>query len=237
MKAQLRSLPSVDALLSDPRLAPGNAGLSRDALTGLTRQALSELRQGISSGGNCPPFDEIVFRLVRRARALGGGPRHVINATGVVLHTNLGRAPMSDSTIEAMSRCSRGFVDLELDLESGKRGSRQDRVEPVLCLLSGAEAGMVVNNNASAMLLGLTALAKGKEVVVSRGQAVQIGGGVRIPDILRQGGAKLVEVGTTNVTEIADYDSAITPRTAALLRVHSSNFKIIGFTGSASLSE
>jgi L-seryl-tRNA(Ser) seleniumtransferase len=161
----------------------------------------------------------------------------VVNATGVLLHTNLGRAPLSQEAIAAMERSAKGYTNLELDLDTGKRGSRQVHIESLLCQLTGAESAMVVNNNASAVLLALAALAKGKEVIVSRGQAVEIGGGFRIPDVMRQSGAKLVEVGTTNCTYLSDYEEAITPRSAALLRVHSSNFRVVGFTQAVALEE
>ena len=234
---ELRNLPSVDRLLADPRVEAAQGMLSRGVLTDIARQVLADLRHSISQGSCCPSLVDIAMMVTHRAQGLGQSIKHVINATGVVLHTNLGRAPMSDETIAAMAAASRGYVNLELDLESGTRGSRQAHIEPLLCQLTGAEAAFVVNNNASAVLLGLMALCKGKEVVVSRGQAVQIGGGVRIPDIMKQSGAKLVEVGTTNVTEVADYAEAITPKTAALLRVHSSNFKIIGFTEHTGLQQ
>ncbi|MGW8180008.1 MAG: L-seryl-tRNA(Sec) selenium transferase, partial [bacterium] len=161
----------------------------------------------------------------------------VINATGVILHTNMGRAPLSQEAIEAIEPVSRGYNNLEIDLGSGKRGSRNVHIESLLCQLTGAEAALVVNNNASAVLLALTALAKRKEVITSRGQAVEIGGGFRIPDVMRQSGAKLVEIGTTNCTYLSDYEQAITAHTAALLRVHSSNFLIVGFTQGVSLEE
>jgi L-seryl-tRNA(Ser) seleniumtransferase len=196
---------------------------------------LSELRHRIGQGEVCPSRDEIADTICRRAEGLVRSLRPVINATGVILHTNLGRAPLSQEAIAAMEAASRGYVDLEVDLATGKRGSRHVHVEAMLCQLSGAEAAIVVNNNASAVLLGLAALAKGREVIVSRGQAVQIGGGFRIPDVMRQSGARLVEVGTTNFTYLDDYEQAITPRTAALLMVHSSNFKVVGFTESVPL--
>jgi L-seryl-tRNA(Ser) seleniumtransferase len=161
--------------------------------------------------------------------------RSLINATGVVLHTKLGRAPLSEEAVAAMDQISRGYNNLEFDIESGERGSRHTHTEALLCRLTGAEAALVVNNNAAAVLLGLTTLAKRKEVIVSRGQAVEIGGGFRIPDVMRQSGAKLVEVGTTNITYLRDYEQAITPQTAALLRVHSSNFKVVGFTQSVDI--
>ncbi|MEW6034344.1 MAG: L-seryl-tRNA(Sec) selenium transferase [Chloroflexota bacterium] len=237
MKDELRNLPGVDRLLADPRLSEAATSLSRETLADLARQTLAELRQDIRAGAACPPFEQIAETVRQRAGAVGRTLRSVINATGVVLHTNLGRAPMSEATIEAMEAASRGYVNLELELDTGKRGSRQVHVESLLCRLSGAEAALVVNNNAAAVLLGLSALARGREVIVSRGQAVQIGGGFRIPDIMRRSGARLVEVGTTNFTEAADYAEAITPKTAALLRVHSSNFKIVGFTEGVGLAE
>jgi L-seryl-tRNA(Ser) seleniumtransferase len=181
---------------------------------------------------------EIVLNTVNQALALARPTlRPLINATGVVLHTNLGRAPLSEEAIAAMETASRGYNNLEFDLESGDRGSRHAHIEPLLCRLTGAEAALVVNNNAAAVLLGLSALAKKQEVIVSRGQAVEIGGGFRIPEVMRQSGARLVEVGTTNCTYIRDYEAAITPRTAALLRVHSSNFLVVGFTHLVTLQE
>ena len=204
----------------------------------LVRENLDCYRTRVSQGKEPPDPDEIVLNIVNQASALARPTlRPLINATGVVLHTNLGRAPLSEETIAAMDTISRGYNNLEFDLESGERGSRHTHIEPLLCRLTGAEAGLVVNNNASAVLLGLTALAKRKEVIVSRGQAVEIGGGFRIPEVMRQSGAKLVEVGTTNCTYIRDYEQAITPRTAALLRVHSSNFQVVGFTQMVTLEE
>lgn len=163
-------------------------------------------------------------------------PKPIINATGVVLHTNLGRAPLSIEAAQAGINLS-GYSDLEYDLQAGERGSRYRRVENLLRVLTGAESAHVTVNNASAVLLALTALTSGQEVVISRGQAVEIGGGFRVPEILDQSGARLVEVGTTNRTRPDDYDSAITDRTAAILYVHSSNFRIIGFTQEVSLTE
>jgi L-seryl-tRNA(Ser) seleniumtransferase len=161
----------------------------------------------------------------------------VINATGVIIHTNLGRAPLSAVALSAMAQVSQGYSNLELDLEEGTRGSRQAHLQPILRQLTGAEAALVVNNNASAVLLGLCALAQGKEVIVSRGEAVEIGGGFRIPDVLAQSGATLREVGTTNRTYVSDYEAAITENTAALLKVHASNFRVMGFTHSPDVGE
>ena len=159
----------------------------------------------------------------------------VINATGVIIHTNLGRAPLSAEACAAVTGVAQGYSNLEYDLDSGERGSRHSHIERLVANLVGAEAAMVVNNNASAVLLALSAVAKGKEVIVSRGQAVEIGGGFRIPDVMRQSGASLVEVGTTNRTYLARLRGAITERTAALLQVHSSNFRVVGFTESVDL--
>jgi L-seryl-tRNA(Ser) seleniumtransferase len=158
--------------------------------------------------------------------------RPVINATGVIINTNLGRAPLSSAAVEAMAAVARDYSNLEYDLESGGRGSRQAHVRALLKELAGAEDALVVNNNAAALLVVLSALAAGREVIVSRGELVEIGGGFRVPDVMRQGGAKLVEVGTTNRTRLRDYEDAITPETAALLTVHPSNFRIVGFTES-----
>ncbi len=237
-EAKFRQLPSVDKVLADERISRLCETLPREAVVGLIRRCLAEIRQAISQGASAPSFDEIVELVKVKVRDLEGiSLQPVINATGVILHTNLGRAPLSAEAIKAMEMASRGYSNLEFDLESGRRGSRQVHVEQLLCQLTGAEAALVVNNNASGVLLALSALAKRKEVIVSRGQAVEIGGGFRIPEVMRQSGAKLVEVGTTNCTYLADYEQAITPRTAALLRVHSSNFKITGFTHSVSLEE
>jgi L-seryl-tRNA(Ser) seleniumtransferase len=175
--------------------------------------------------------------VARRLRSLVAPRlRRVINATGVILHTNLGRAPLPKAAIDALAVAA-GYSNLELDLETGKRGERAALASGLLTSLFGCEAALVVNNNAAAVLLALTALAKGKEVIVSRGQLVEIGGSFRMPDVMRLSGARMVEVGTTNRTRAADYEQAVTPRTAVLLRVHTSNFRVTGFTESASLAD
>jgi L-seryl-tRNA(Ser) seleniumtransferase len=163
--------------------------------------------------------------------------RRVINASGVILHTNLGRAPLSRAAVEAVAAAAGGYSNLELDVETGRRGERSALVSGLLTSLFGCEAGLVVNNNAAAVLLALTALCKGREVVVSRGQLVEIGGSFRMPDVMRASGARMVEVGTTNRTRADDFEQAVTARTAALLRVHTSNFRVSGFTESASLAD
>jgi L-seryl-tRNA(Ser) seleniumtransferase len=236
--SEFRQLPSVDRLLSDERVKRFVTTFRRELVLSVARQRLEEERQSIVAGKASASFGEIVESIIAELEGLESPSlRPVINATGVILHTNLGRALLSRETIAAMETIARGYSNLEFDLDSGDRGSRNIHVERILCQLSGAEATFVVNNNASAVLLGLTALARRREVIVSRGQAVEIGGSFRIPDVMRQSGARLVEVGTTNCTYISDYEQAITPRTAALLRVHSSNFRVIGFTQSVALEE
>ncbi len=232
-----RALPSVDRLMAHERLG----SLREDApgiLPEIARQAL-EAARGAIAGGTPPPGEEqIVENILAQAQAvLQPSLRPVINATGVIIHTNLGRAPLSDGAIAAMTAASRGYSNLEFDLDSGERGSRYAHLESLLTRLTGAEAAMAVNNNAAALLLALSALAPGKEVIISRGQAVEIGGGFRIPDVMTQSGARLVEVGTTNRTYLRDYKSAITPGTVALMRVHASNFRIVGFTESPPLRD
>ncbi|MGB2799587.1 MAG: L-seryl-tRNA(Sec) selenium transferase [Dehalococcoidia bacterium] len=231
MDDNFRSLPSVDRLLADGRIQRLEKAYSRPFVLRVIRQHLEEVRLRIAQGEPAPAFDQMAESVCAQVHTIAEPSlRRVINATGVILHTNLGRAPLSEEATIAMEECARGYTNLEIDLDSGKRGSRQVHIESLLCQLTGAEAALVVNNNASAVLLALSALAKRKEVIVSRGQAVEIGGGFRIPDVMRQSGAKLIEVGTTNCTYLLDYEEAITPRTAVLLRVHSSNFVVIGFT-------
>jgi L-seryl-tRNA(Ser) seleniumtransferase len=196
------------------------------------RVQVAEERKGGEADGA-----ERVLRVAASLRAaVAPKLRHVINASGVILHTNLGRAPLSRAAVDALTVAA-GYSNLELDLDSGRRGERAGLVSGLLTQLFGSEAALVVNNNAAAVLLALTALCKGKEVVVSRGQQVEIGGSFRMPDVMRMSGARMVEVGTTNRTRKDDYEQAITPRTGALLRVHTSNFRVAGFTEAASLSE
>ena len=236
MNSEFRRLPSVDRLISEEGIKQLEGTYPHELLVELVRQRLERERLSIAAGNPCLSTDEIIASIRAQLRQLESPSlRPVINATGVILHTNLGRAPLSQEAAAAMDTVARGYANLELDLDSGTRGSRHTHIEQILCQLTGAEAALVVNNNASAVLLGLTALARRKEVVVSRGQAIEIGGGFRIPDVMRQSGAKLVEVGTTNCTYAADYEQAINPRTAALMRVHASNFQITGFTHSVPL--
>ena len=238
MESEFQRLPSVDRLLSEGRIKQLQESYPWVLVVDLIRQCLERERLSIASGNLCPSIDEIAESVCAQAWSLSHPSlRPVINATGVILHTNLGRAPLSQEAIVAMDAAAKGYCNLEFDLDSGTRGSRHSHIEQILCQLTGAEAALVVNNNASAVLLVLTVLARKKEVIVSRGQAVEIGGGFRIPEVMRQSGAKLVEVGTTNCTYVADYEQAINPRTAALMRVHSSNFRLLGFTYSVTLEE
>ena len=238
MTSPYRSLPSVDRVLSDERVHALTAEFSVDAVADLAREQLDEVRRAIAAGSTCPPFDEIVAALVSRAAAvLSPSLRPVINATGVIIHTNLGRVPLSDESMAAMEAVARGYSNLEFDLEAGERGSRFVHLESLLRRVTGAEAAIAVNNNASALLLVLSALAREREAIVSRGQLIEIGGGFRIPDVMRQSGARLVEVGTTNRTYLRDYEAAVTEETAALMRVHASNFRIVGFAHSAPLAD
>jgi L-seryl-tRNA(Ser) seleniumtransferase len=231
-------LPGVDKVLSDKRMAQVSREYPHDLIVEIIRQCLARERRAIAAGKKSASLNQIIASVISQLQALEKPSlRPVINASGVIIHTNLGRAPLSQEAIAAMDTVSRDFSNLEFNLDSGSRGSRNVHVESMLCRLSGAEAALVVNNNASGVLLGLTALARRKEVIVSRGQAVEIGGGFRIPDVMRQSGAKLVEVGTTNCTYAADFEQAITERTAALMRVHSSNFRLVGFTSEVTLEE
>ncbi|MCH8799928.1 MAG: L-seryl-tRNA(Sec) selenium transferase [Chloroflexi bacterium] len=235
---QFRNLPSVDSVLANQDVAAAAQSYDRDWVVDLVREALESARERIRQGGDPPDVDQVATTVRRRIDdTMRAEPRQVINATGVVIHTNLGRAPLSRAAIEASNQAAQGYSNLELDLATGRRGSRQAQVQSLLRQLTGAEAALAVNNNASAMLLGLTALASGKEVVVSRSEAVEIGGGFRVPDVLRQSGATLVDVGTTNRTYVRDYDEAVTESTAAFLKVHTSNFRVEGFTASVDISD
>ncbi|RME82342.1 MAG: L-seryl-tRNA(Sec) selenium transferase [Caldilineae bacterium] len=238
MENPYRQLPSLDRLLGHPRLEPVIARFGRVSVRDGGRQLLDEVRQEIAQGAAPPREEELAERLAARLEAdLAPTLTPVINATGVIIHTNLGRAPLSQAAREAMQEVAQGYSNLEYDLKAGRRGSRYTHAERLLCALTGAEAALVVNNNAAAVTLVLRHVAAGREVIISRGELVEIGGGFRIPDILRQSGATLVEVGTTNRTRVGDYRTAITENTGALLKVHRSNFKLIGFTESVDVAQ
>ena len=230
-----RDLPSVDRLLADPRVAALAAERGHAPVAGIAREVLEGYRAAIAASADLPA-PTVVDAVLARAETLRPSLRRVVNATGVIIHTNLGRAPLSRAAIEAIERVSAGYSNLEFDLDAGERGTRFSHLDQVLCRITGAEAGVAVNNNAAALLLALAALCRDREVIISRGQLVEIGGGFRIPDVLRQSGATLVEVGTTNRTYVRDYAEAITERTAAILRVHSSNFRVVGFTEQPALA-
>jgi L-seryl-tRNA(Ser) seleniumtransferase len=238
--ASLRRLPGIDHLLQLAAVKVWMDEHGRDLALAALREAQEATRAALLAGESCD--DNLQAEVLARAegalqRATLPTLRPVINATGVVLHTNLGRAPLSDATLAAMRAAGEGYSNLEFDLAAGQRGSRYVHAEALLCRLTGAEAALVVNNNAGAVLLTLSALAAGREVVISRGQLVEIGGGFRVPDVMAQSGARLVEVGATNRTYACDYETAIGAETAALMRVHASNFRISGFTAQPTLDE
>ncbi len=235
--SDLRSLPSVDKLLSNAASLIEHYG--RSLTTDAIRSTLDQARLAIRAGEPAPDQDQVLERAASRLREWTlSRPRSVINATGVIIHTNLGRAPLSQSALDAMMAAAAGYSDLEYDLDRGERGARMAAVEEVLKRVTGAEDAFVVNNNASAVLLALSALASGQAVLISRGQLVEIGGGFRVPDVMAQSGARMIEVGTTNRTHRHDYEMALVTRdVAAIVRAHSSNFRTIGFTSEVPVAE
>lgn len=238
VQEELRKLPSVDRLLQEGTVEALIATWGHSPAVAAARETLDRARQAVHNGAACPPTAALARQVEERLAAqLRPTLRPVINATGVLLHTNLGRAPLSAQARTAMDAVALGYSNLEYDLDAGQRGSRYVHAEEILCRLTGAEAALVVNNNAAAVVLMLMALTCGREVILSRGQLVEIGGGFRIPDVMRQSGATLVEVGTTNRTYVQDYEAAITAATAALIRVHRSNFRLMGFVHEPSLVE
>jgi len=236
----MKDIPKVDRILCWPEISDLLAKHSRPEVLVAVRRVLDQLRADFRSNGAAATLEpgrisaRVSFELASRSKP---SLQAVVNGTGVVVHTNLGRSPLADEAEKAIHTVSAGYSNLEFDLESGERGTRYVHVEGLICELTGAEAALVVNNNAAAVILSLSSLAQGREVVVSRGELVEIGGSFRIPDVMRQGGAKLVEVGTTNRTHIRDFQAAITDETALLLKVHTSNFAIVGFTAEATLAE
>ena len=238
MKAAFREIPSVDRVLAEPALAELLTGYRRDIVVDAVRDRIKDARAAVAGGASAPTASAVAAAVVESTRSdWGEWPTSVINATGVILHTNLGRAPLSEESLRAVTSAATDYSDLEIELADGKRGSRHAAVAKLLRQLTRAEDAIAVNNNAGAMLLGLAAVAAGKEVIVSRGEASEIGGGFRIPDVLAQSGAKLVEVGTVNRTYDRDYANAISERAGALLLVHRSNFQVVGFTHEPELSE
>ncbi len=237
----LRELPSIDQLLKHSRSESLLERYNRDYVAGHCRAALDDLRTTIRQNrGQCIDVsDGAIFDRIEQRIRLDSRPGHVrvVNATGTILHTNLGRALLSQAAIDAMLEVADRPINLEFDLAAGKRGKREETIETLLIDLTGGEAATVVNNNAAAVLLGLNTLAEGKEVIVSRGELIEIGGAFRIPEIMAKSGAILREVGATNRTHPADYENAINEKTALLLKVHTSNYKVVGFTAKVSLEQ
>lgn len=235
MSSAFRAIPSVEAVLAELR---GNGAAAHALALEAARTAIARAREAVTEGATTPGLAAIAAEaealLAKLARP---SLRRVVNATGVILQTNLGRAPLSERAMAAMAEAARGYTNLEFDLAEGSRGSRHEHVRDLLQRTTGAEDGLAVNNNAAALLMALQVFASGREVIVSRGEAVEIGGRFRIPDVLRESGARLVEVGTTNRTYAEDYADAITGETAAILRVHRSNFQVTGFTARPALGE
>ncbi len=244
-KSYLRLLPGVDEVLLSQSIQELMRELPREMVVQAIRKVLEIKRQAIlktEASGQWEKVDVTLRSLEREAviearKLVNPKLRKLVNATGVIVHTNLGRSLLAKEVISRIVEVACSYSNLEYDLESGKRGSRYSHVEQVLCQLSGAEAAFVVNNNAGAVLIGLNALASGKEVIVSRGELVEIGGAFRMPDIMRQGGVRLVEVGTTNRTHLKDYEDAVTSETALLLKVHTSNYRILGFTAEVEVGD
>ena len=235
VNARLRQLPSVDQLIDS---AGAGSSLPRWALRKAARDVLERVREQLRAGSDGLALERIEEETRNTAvRLAASGPRNVLNATGVVLHTNLGRAPLASGAAEAVARAAVGYSDLELDLETGRRGSRMARLSEALIELSGAEDALVVNNNAAALFLAVDALAADREVVLSRGELVEIGGSFRVPEIMAASRASLREIGTTNRTHLRDYAAAIGPNTGLLLKVRRSNFEIRGFTNEVELGE
>ncbi|MGB8656749.1 MAG: L-seryl-tRNA(Sec) selenium transferase [Candidatus Zixiibacteriota bacterium] len=238
VQQKLRQIPSVEKVLESPELQPYVEAFSHSMVTAAVKESVELTREEVKKHKEAAPAQ----RIIQRVRDIldqqtSSSLRPVINATGVILHTNLGRAPLDEETASFIREISTNYSNLEFDLSEGKRSKRGLFVERLLCLPTSAEAALAVNNNAGAVLLILSALAKSREVIVSRGELVQIGGGFRIPEILSLSGAKLKEVGTTNQTRISDYENAISPKTALLLKVHQSNFKMVGFVERPSIND
>lgn len=237
----LRRLPKVDLLLKEEKIQKLCEAYGRGLVVDCIREALDKVRalavaKDVDAAEHClEDFGSVVEKYVQQAEELS--LKKVCNATGIILHTNLGRAPLGKVQMDAVLQAMEGYSNLEFNLESGKRGKRWTHYADLVSKITGAEAAIAVNNNAASLTLIFSALAKGKEVIVSRGESIEIGGRFRIPEVVEQSGAKLKEVGTTNRTRISDYENAINENTAALLKVHTSNYKVVGFTEEATLEE
>lgn len=238
VQASLRDLPSVEFLLQTDQVQSWSDFYGRPLTLAAIRAALDAARSGFASGQTLPGRDELLQHSAALLHAWTTPTlQAVINATGVILHTNLGRAPLSPAALKAMNEAAQGYSTLEFDLKTGKRGSRLVHAEALLCRLTGAAAALVVNNNAAALLLVLITLARRRTVVIARSQLVEIGGGFRVPDVMKQSGARLLEVGTTNRVHLSDYQAALDEKPALFMRAHRSNFQMIGFTSEPSLAE
>ena len=237
-----RSIPKVDVLLEDEKIKQMIEVYGRDIVIDAIRVEMDRLRKFIAKCDSEEEAREQIQNLTEQIRLqaekiFNPNMKKIINATGTILHTNLGRAPISLKHMKHISDIATGYSNLEYNLEAGRRGERYSHFEELLCKVTGAEAAIAVNNNAAAVMLILSTMAKGGEVIVSRGELVEIGGKFRVPDVMEQSGATLVEVGTTNKTHFADYENAITEETTALLKVHTSNYRIVGFTESVGIDE
>ena len=236
----MKDIPKVDRVLGWPEIAALLEEHPRPEVLAAVRRVLERIREHVRVNGDATALEsdriaaQVSSELLSRSKP---SLQAVVNGTGVVVHTNLGRSPLADEAEEAIHAVSAGYSNLEFDLETGERGTRYAHVEGLICELTGAEAALVVNNNAAAVILALSSMAQGREVIVSRGELVEIGGSFRIPDVMRQSGAKMVEVGTTNRTHLRDFLAAITDATALLLKIHTSNFAVVGFTADASIAE
>lgn len=238
--ANLRNIPGIDEMLEQEEIKKLLSIYNRDFVLDKLRQAVDEKRQELLKSTEDREKQQLIYEVVEKLDnliklATTGTLQRVINGTGVVLHTNLGRAPLCTTAIKYMEEIAYNYNNLEMNMEAGLRGSRYHHVEDLLIELTGAQAALVVNNNAAAVMLGLSTLAKDKEVIVSRGQLIEIGGAFRIPDVMKQSGARLIEVGTTNKTYISDYENAISDETALLFSAHTSNYKIVGFSEEVSI--
>jgi L-seryl-tRNA(Ser) seleniumtransferase len=237
--AVLRSLPKVDEVLSAGELAETLATVPRALVVDAARAAIEDVRARLIAGESADTDTGGIARDAAGRATLAARPslRRVINATGIIVHTNLGRSVLAEAAAAAVAEVATSYSTLEYDVESGERGSRHAHVEKLLCRLTGAEAAMAVNNNAAAVMLAIAGLSRGREAIVSRGQLVEIGGSFRIPDIMAESGAKMVEIGATNKTHLSDYEAALTSNTGLLLKVHSSNFRVVGFTEEVTLTQ
>ncbi len=235
----LRQLPKVDALLMREDIEALTQAVPRALVVEAVRAVIDDARAAIRSGEAVDvSADALAGAALSRAQLRARSSlRRVINATGIVVHTNLGRSPLAAEAVDAVADVARGYSTLEYDVDDGVRGSRHVHVESLICRLTGAEAAMAVNNNAAAVMMALAALARGKEAIVSRGQLVEIGGSFRVPDVMAESGAKMVEVGTTNKTHLRDYEAALTSETGLLLKVHTSNYRVVGFTEEVALAD